>query len=401
MYVLHVVSDLDESYGGPSQSVPQLVRHLRDEGVDGRIVFVETLEKSRNRIVETHGLDVRSARLTGSPKIYYARDFDGVLAETFASHRPDIVHIHSMWRYPAWAAWRRAKAAGVPVVVSPRSNLYTHSLRKSRWVKRTARALFVDRMLREAAFVHSTADSETEAVRVAGYGATPIRTIPNGIEAIELSDYSDRSAALQVLGMKTDPTRPHLLFLSRVDPRKRVADLIEAFGRSAEAGARNAELMIAGPASDSYAAELAEAAQAAGVAERVHFLGMLRGDQRVAAYAAADLFVLPTQFENFGIAIGEALSAGLPTVTTTETPWESIPANGAGHLVKPGDIEGLTRGIDDILRADPEARTRMAEGARQSALPFIWPEIGRDMAEAYRSALRPATATSSAKEVHP
>ncbi|MEW2915366.1 glycosyltransferase, partial [Leisingera sp. JC11] len=354
MYVLHVVSDLDEAYGGPSQSVPQLVHHLAAEGVGGRILYVETLAQSRNRIVESRQLLAQGARIRGSRRICYAPDLRRLLREAVRSSAPALVHIHSMWRYNAWAAWQEARAAGLPVVVSPRSNLYGHSLRKNRLIKQAARRLFVDRMLTEAAFVHATAASETEAVRAAGYKTVPVRTIPNGIDPVDVSGFATRAAALSALQLETDPARPHVLFLSRVDPRKRVADLIAAFAASEQARSQAAELLIAGPAaSEGYAADLRARAAAEGVAERVHLLGMLRDGQRTAAYAAADVFALPTQFENFGIAIGEALSAGLPVVTTTATPWAAAAENGVGHLVEPGDTGGLAAGLDRFLLALP------------------------------------------------
>ena len=385
MYVLHIVSDLDESFGGPSQSVPQLVKHLASEGVAGEIIYVETVKKSRNRIVEKGSIKAAGAKIKGSKNIYYAPDLKHKIQECIVKNSPDIIHIHSMWRYNAWVAWRQAKSHNIPFVVSPRSNLYAESLRKSWAIKKIARILFVNRMLKNAAFIHATAESEVNSVKDSGFGATPIIAISNGVEPVDLTKFQSKTEALNFLGLETDHKNPHILFLSRVDPRKRVGDLIEAFAKSDLCERCQAELVIAGPlSSEKYGDELRSRVDQLGIRSRVHFLGMLRDDSRNAAYKAADIFALPTEFENFGIAIGEALSAGLPVVTTTTTPWKTAQEKGAGYLVQPGDVQGLANGLNHFLERLPENREDISKWATLSAQPFTWSGVAKKMACAYK-----------------
>ena len=189
MKIVHLVSDLDEKFGGPSQCVPLLVGHLEEQGVEGEIIYTALEPDMQNEFAIQRALKVTGVPLSFSRNLYYSGTMRGVIRRALNSGA-DVLHIHSMWRAPAWQAYTEARRAGIPHVVSPHSNLYRESLRRSRGVKQIMRYAFVNRMCNQAAFIHVTADSEAEAVRDAGFQSTPIVNVPNGLPSIEESNIS-------------------------------------------------------------------------------------------------------------------------------------------------------------------------------------------------------------------
>lgn len=245
-------------------------------------------------------------------------------------------------------------------MVSPRSKLYAASLKRSAGAKRLARALGIGRMLSGASLLHATAPSETEAISTLGLPGT-IATIPNGID---------------------------LSFAERL-PAKRAHVLLDAWAASGMAE-QGWQLVVAGSGDPGYLASLERrlpSHQAAGVSWPEH----LEGRAKLNVLAACDLFALPSAFENFGIAIAEALACRLPVVTTDATPWGNLERQRAGRIVPVGSVEALARALEDLSRrpaADLEATGRRG---RQLVEGMTWPSAARDMAAAYRQTISSAS----------
>lgn len=129
------------------------------------------------------------------------------------------------------------------------------------------------------------------------------------------------------------------------------------------------QLVLAGPDEVGMRFELEGALRAAGCRGTVTFAGQLDEREKWAAYKAADLFVMPSDFENFGNAIVEAMVSGLPVVTTTGTPWKELPAKGAGWCVPP-TADHLTRALCEAMAMPEEARKAMGRRATDFAKRF-------------------------------
>jgi glycosyltransferase involved in cell wall biosynthesis len=115
----------------------------------------------------------------------------------------------------------------------------------------------------------------------------------------------------------------------------------------------------------------------------VVFTGPLHGPDKSNAFATADLFVMPSDFENFGTAIAEAMLAGLPVITTTGTPWRDLKREGAGWWISP-DAESLRITLSEVLNlSDTELRAR-GERSRQLARPFQSDPVARRLLSVYR-----------------
>jgi glycosyltransferase involved in cell wall biosynthesis len=185
---------------------------------------------------------------------------------------------------------------------------------------------------------------------------------PNGVDLDECRDLPPmgtfRAKHAEVAG------QPLVLFLSRLHPKKGLELLIPAFARAKTGDAR---LVIAGPDADGYQAKLEGLVRQHGLAERVLFTGMLHGRDRLEALADADLFVLPSYQENFGIAVVESLATGTPVLISDQVNIHTeISTAGVGGVV-PTQVEPLARELTHWL-SDHDLRLAAAARARD----FVW-----------------------------
>jgi glycosyltransferase involved in cell wall biosynthesis len=161
--------------------------------------------------------------------------------------------------------------------------------------------------------------------------------------------------------------RSYLLFLSRIHPKKGCDLLVRAFAACA-AGMANVDLVIAGPDQVGWKKELQLLASSLGIAERVHWPGMLTGPAKWGAFRGASAFVLPSHQENFGIVVAEAMSCGLPVLVTNKVnTWREVDASGSG-FVENDDLEGVERLIRRFVDLPAQEKLHMSRRARQCFL---------------------------------
>ncbi|MCC6680128.1 MAG: glycosyltransferase [Phycisphaeraceae bacterium] len=290
----------------------------------------------------------------------------------------DIVHIHCLWEWIQHAAASEARRCGKPYIFRPAGMLDPYSLRAGRWGKRAYLALFLRRDLNGAAAIHFTAEIERDKVSKMGLRAQTI-VEPNGIELDDFRSLPAPGSFRQRYPQLGD--KPIVLFLSRVHPKKGVDLLIDAFA-VAETG--NAVLVIAGPADAAYQQQLEQQIAQRGLTDRVLFTGMLHGLERIEAYVDADLFVLPSHQENFGIVVIEALASGVAVLISDQIDiWPSIRDHDVGRVFALQPL-AIAAAIEAGL-ADVPWRQRTGEAARAYALKrFDWRQIAQRWAEHYQ-----------------
>jgi glycosyltransferase involved in cell wall biosynthesis len=291
------------------------------------------------------------------------------VARRMRQHQVDVLHVHGLWMPAGFLASHTALRHGVPLVVSPHGMLEPWAWRHHAWKKRPVWWLFERRNLQAAGVLHATAASEADGIRQLGL-TNPIALIPNGVDLPEPSR-----------GPRVPGERPRtVLFLSRIHPKKGLLYLVAAWQRVRVSGWR---VVVAGPDAEGHLAEVRQAAQRAGVAEDFDFPGSVYGEDKWRLYRQADLFVLPTFSENFGVVVAEALGMGVPVITTKGAPWQCLEEERCGWWVDLG-VEPLAEALRQALAlSDGE---RQAMGARGGALVrarFSWDRLGRDMAAVY------------------
>ncbi|WP_223655826.1 glycosyltransferase [Halopseudomonas nanhaiensis] len=373
--LIHVVESVSDTYGGPAKSVPYLIAGLNATGHVNSLVSISSPDGNHNSVCSEHSIE---------PIIFngYTKKFR--YSPALSRHlialakQSDIIHTHNLWTYPAIAAYRAAKVVRAPLVCSIRGNLYEWNLQQSAFAKRAALSLYQHKILASADLLHATEPNEIVAIRRLGI-SSPIALIPNGINFDEFSQLPSREVASSTL--KINPHSKKILFLSRVHPKKGIDILIDTFSRLASRYP-DWELLIVGPiADDTNIADIVKRNIAA--ASRIHVMGMLAGAERQAAFAASDLFVLPTHSENFGIAIGEAMAAGLPVLTTTGTPWTILNEISAGWCVELSP-ETFQSHLSEAMSTDRKILKKMGDFGRHHVTQnYSWSMVCKMMGASY------------------
>lgn len=398
MKILHVIHSLDPRSGGPSHAIRQMCRAQTAAGADVALLattvqssepwapreeYVECLRQeplfrpvdlSVQPAYGRRGLSQRYAFSPASRKWLARRLQD-------PDRRPDVVHIHGVFSHITHSAARLAQRCGIPYLIRPTGALDPACFESgSRWVKRAFMKILLDRDLHDAAFIHAASDAEGEAMR-AWVPAERIRVVPLGIE---LPSY-DRPAAAEQLRQMFPQLRGRrvVLFMARVHPIKRAELLVEAFAALHEEHPA-LSLLIVGQDSGGMPAVRAAIDRHA-LSDRVLLPGFLQGEQKVAAFAGADLFALPSRHENFGVAVAEAMAHGLPVLVTSGVASHVyVDESGCGCTVE-GTVPAIADGLRRLLAEDLPSAGKL--GREFVARRLAWPAIERDLQALYRSAI--------------
>lgn len=381
--VVHVSPSLDVSYGGPAVAIPEIAAALRRHEIQGVLISVDG-PGARNPLIAEHALDWRRASPLSIRKGYGAKDLVRKIDEAVTRTDARIVHVHSFWCWPAVAAATVARRRGIDLAISPHSEFYPESLSQSRSLKQIFGVTIGGRLLKQASLVHGTEQREIDGARALGFaGRAAVAQI--GVDPTLGDNIPDKSIARARLGLP--PEAPTALFLARVHPRKGVDRLLTAW-RDAGMAQQGWRLAVAGGGDPAYLGQLKAQSRNLGLETQVDWLGHVDGQTRRDAFGAADLFVLPTMFENFGLSIAEALACRLPVITTDGTPWPGIAETGAGWIIPAGDIAALARALAQAS-IEHQAGQLSARGApgRTLVQDLTWDRTASQLALAYRQVL--------------
>ena len=291
---------------------------------------------------------------------------------------PDVFHGNGIWLPGNHATAALARRHGLPLIITPHGMLEPWALRQKAWKKRLALWLYQRRDLRGAACLHATAEAEAVQLRRLGF-SQPVAVIPNGID-VPADVLTAVVAGTHDVDRADGDLRRTVLFLSRLHPKKGLLDLVRAWARLRPAGWR---VQIAGPDEEGHRRVVETAIRAAGVDADFAFLGNLNDDRKWAVYRAANVFVLPSYSENFGMVVAEALAAGLPVITTRGAPWRELSDYRCGWWTEIG-AEPLGVALGSALALDDAARRAMGERGRDLAREkYLWPAQAAKMRAVY------------------
>lgn len=322
--VVLLTSRLSASSGGLAVSVPIMAQSI-DRFDDLETHVFGTSDPRAVEAAKLWGPRVKSFDPAGLSGFQYCPS----MLDSLFDLDPDIVDVQGLWTYHAAASLMFARKSRRPYVVTPRGMLDPWSIRNSKLKKLVARLVFQKAHLNGATCLRATAEMEADHFQRLDI-RKPIAIVPNCI----------RIPALRV---KRRRTLKSLLFLSRIHPKKGVSHLINAWAKL-EQQFSGWELLIAGMDENGHEDELKSLSERHGL-RRVRFLGPLHGESKQQTYRDADVFVLPTYAENFGLVIAEALAQELPVVTTRNAPWEGLANRQCGWW-----IEQNENVLTDVLR---------------------------------------------------
>lgn len=376
MKVLHVVNSISRAAGGPSRSVQGLVAGLNRAGIEACLATIQVGE---------------DPWVGGVTHFANGEPFENILAKL----NPNIVHLHGIWGLALHRCAVICQRKKIPYVIAPRGMLEPWSLMQKWLKKRIARWLYQDRDLKCAAALHATAESEAEQFRKLGF-QNPIIVSPNGVNVPK--EYKNSTLQLQ-LRTRTNPDVRRVLFVSRMHPKKGVMELVEAWGKLVASSKSpvvrdwKCELVytVNGDFEREYEAKVKARVTELGLQDQFVFTGALNDDEKWTAYERADLFVLPTYSENFGIVVVEALWMGVPVVTTKGTPWQVLNERECGWWIDIG-VEPLAKALKDAMSQSDEVRQKMSDRGRKLVNEkYTWDAVVKAMVTGYEEVLNART----------
>jgi glycosyltransferase involved in cell wall biosynthesis len=368
-------------FGGPPAKVRALAEGLARMGHEVTVLTADWgLEKRLRKNSEEAGTEAspfgQRRKANGVTSIYLANWFhyralswNPALGRYLRARLPgfDIVHIFGLYDFLGPRVAKGCRARKIPYVVEP-IGMFVPIVRNL-WLKRIYHRALGSEMLAGASAVIATAEQERAELIAGGISSDKIVLRRNGVDGPEVlpprGKFRER--------MKIPTSAKLVLFLGRLSSKKSPDLLLEAFA-SAEVARPGAEpevhLAFVGPNEGSMLAKLRQMTTKLSVEERVHFSTALEGEAKWAAYRDADLFVLPSQNENFGNTAAEAVAAGIPVIVTDQCGIAPLLKNVAGIVVK-HDQEELTGALKEVLR-DAALYGRLQSGCSAAFQNLGW-----------------------------
>ena len=374
LHWLSVVTHLDPRFGGLSAVVPQLSYEIaRREQIrmdvaafcaPGELystgsypeLAISEWPTSRAKWFLDHTLKTRFG--------YLVREVSGL-------------HIHGVWEQSTQTAAQLARAHGVPYIVSAHGMLERWALQHKALKKRVYAALVERPTLEQAACLHALTEAEAEDYR--HFGCTgPIAVIPNGVRIpARVTSELFLKSHHELEGKRI------VLFLGRIHVKKGLDPLVRAWKEIAR-DYPDACLVLAGPDFEGSRARLTALIAAEGLVDRVLFTGMLRGELKWSALAAAECFVLPSFSEGLSVSVLEAMGVGVPVILSKHCNLPEVADLGAGWVI-PAEQEALADAMREMLgNTCKENRLIGAVGARFVRETYNWSTVAEKMAQVYR-----------------
>lgn len=297
----------------------------------------------------------------------YVPDFEKTIAKIGEA---DIYHVQGLWMLHGTQLARYARKHKKPYVVTLRGMLYPEALSHNPLVKKLSLLIYQGKTLREAAAIQVTCREEMDHYRALGF-KNPVAIIPNPIETEGIIN--------QPLQLKN---QFRVGYLGRVHPRKRIERLIYAFGNLKKKLPANAELLIIGGGDKSYEKFLRDEVSRLQL-DNVRFTGFLSGKEKETAIKSLSILGVPSDFENFGNIVTEALVYGVPVIASQGMPWQELPANGCGWWI-PNDQDFIDKTILEAFSLGPEKLREMGMRGRALMLKNYSVEaLGEKMKQLY------------------
>lgn len=285
----------------------------------------------------------------------------------------DLYHTNGMWMHINHSTCAIARKKGKPYIITPHGMLYPETLARSSWKKWPMRKIWFDRDIRNAACIHVTCNKEMENMRLLGYKG-PIAVIGN---PVAVPDFVDD---LFVSRQKRHTPFRSIAFLGRLHPRKKVENILRGASLSAH---KNIDIYIIGKGDSDYEEFLKKETNELGLKSQVKFIGFLNGFDKYACLAKSDALFVPSDMENFGMIIPEALIVGTPVMASLGTPWEALNSEHCGWW-RDNSPESIAAVIDELYSMTNEERLMMGTRGRDYIFQtFLGERVASQMYELY------------------
>ncbi|HAG81049.1 MAG TPA: group 1 glycosyl transferase [Cyanobacteria bacterium UBA12227] len=383
MKILHVIPSISPLRGGPSQAVLAMVKALRECHVDAEIVTTNdngsgVLDVLLNQRIEYEKVPVWFLPRFSPPLKEFI--FSTALTSWLWQNIPnyDLLHIHYLFSYSSTCASAIARWHRIPYLLRTLDHLSPWSLTQSALKKQLYLFLIERQNLNRAAAIHCTSAKEAEDIRNFGI-QTPTITLPIGIhQPVEHLEYKHKIHDIYNIPSKISI----VLFLSRLHPKKR-PDLLLAALQKVAAKNQKFHFIFAGTGEPNYINYLKQLVASLNLISCTSFAGFVRGENKDLLLQGSDIFVLPSFSENFGIAVAEAMAAGLPVIVTEGVQIAQEIAKANAGLVVQGEENALADAIAQLLNS-PNLRQQYGEnGKRLVSYHYSWTAIAQQLTTIY------------------
>lgn len=383
MKILQIVPSISLIYGGPSQMVLGLAPALVKEGVEVTILTTDSngdsgqkpLDVPLNQPVKQDGYEIIYFRCAPFRRYKFSLDLLQWLKSH--AHEFDIAHIHALFSPVSSAAATVCRQQKLPYILRPLGTLDPADLRKKKQLKQLYVAILERANLAGAAAIHFTSEQEAKVSERFGVSTRDL-VIPLGV----IPPVGERGEVRNQLGIPGD--MPLVLFMSRIDPKKGLNLLIPALEQLLADGYKF-HFVLAGtnPQDPIYEEKIKTQIQNSILRSQTTITGFVRGELKASLLQAADLFVLPSYYENFGIAVAEAMVAGIPVVISNQVHiWQQVVDSESGW-VGTTDVPSLKELLQEALKNPAECQRRGLNAQKHALQNFSWNAIARQTILAY------------------
>ena len=359
MRVLQTIYDLTARSGGPSTCVCDIMQGLYDIHAPVELLTMRPADAGMKNLGD--GCDwLKEVEYDYKTPVKYSRNIRSFLANS----EYDLYHANTLWTDTTHSTCKHARKVGKPYVLSPHGMLYPTALAISRWKKILMLKFWFNEDIREATCLHATCQQEMEHGRAFGYSG-PIAVIPNavvfpkGVEA-KKDNYRDSEG------------RRRIGFLGRLHPIKKVENILYAISQLSSDEKSQLSFEIMGKYDDRYEAWLKDEVERLGLEDCVNFVGFVSGSEKYDRLSKLSALLVPSEQENFGMIVPEALICGTPVYASLGTPWSELDECNAGwwRNNEPETIAGVIKEVlsssdDDLLEKGHNGRKLMEEKYEQ------------------------------------
>ena len=364
MKIIHVASSLEDRASGLTTVVPAFAQSSAKAGHDVKLFSLGLRAMSEHDGFTDQKFETDWPQVPVLNKLQSSALLHSALLATPC----DAVHAHGLWGMPAIYAARAKKTHNSKLIISPHGMLAADALRYSPLRKKIFSMLLQNRALASADMFHATSHAEVDDIRRAGW-AQPVAVIAPGIAVGDV----------QV----TNPQKLRtILYVGRIHPIKRLGDVLDVW-RELSLQHPLWRIRMVGPDDTAEALHLKRRIISEKL-ERISIEPPLFGADKTAAYAEADLFVLPTQSENFAMVVAEALSHGVPVICSKGAPWIGLETERCGWWTDIGP-DALRVALNSALQLPrPILRQMGARGRSWMARDFSWHAVTQKLDRSYQ-----------------
>ncbi len=392
MRILQIVPSISLIYGGPSQMVLGLAPALAKAGVEVTIVTTNSngdsgqkpLDVPLNYPITQDGYEIIYFRCFPFRRYKFSWDLLKWLNKHI--HEYDLAHIHALFSPVSSLSANICRQKGIPYILRPLGTLDPADLKKKKQLKQIYAAILERPNLAGAAAIHFTSEQEAK-ISDKFDTSTQDLVIPLGV--IPPQDISQQKLISIRKKFSIPADVPLVLFMSRIDPKKGLNLLIPALEKLLETGVKF-HFVLAGtnPQEPDYEQKIHSQIQASPLGKHTTITGFVTGELKSALLQIADVFVLPSYYENFGIAVAEAMVTGIPVVISDQVHiCEQVRDSESGWVGKT-DVQAMVELLTEALE-NPSERHRRGLNAREYALQhYSWDAIARQTIAAYEEIIQ-------------